>query len=152
MGRRGDGRPTATQVVITDALPISTTYQACLPGACGSATGVVSWPVGTLLPNSSVVVTLVVLANSDVPSDTFIFNDHYGVICAEIPSIVGNPVPLPTVIRIDSFRAQSTPGDVPWWYIAPWLLIALAGTIAWRKSLWLHRKTIVINKEPKHRL
>ncbi len=54
-------------VVITDVLPISTTYQSCSPAPCGlNAGNVISWSVGTLGVREAAAVTLLARVNSDV--------------------------------------------------------------------------------------
>ncbi|MFN8595671.1 MAG: hypothetical protein U0559_05765 [Anaerolineae bacterium] len=122
----------ATETVITDELPISTTFSSCGPAPCTQVGAIVSWTIGTLLPAQSTTVTLIVVANSDVPSDTFIYNDHYGVTCAELPPTTGTPVQVPTNVRLQTMNARSS-ATTNWGNMVTWLTLTMTAAIVWIK-------------------
>jgi uncharacterized repeat protein (TIGR01451 family)/fimbrial isopeptide formation D2 family protein len=69
-----NGDATATGVVITDVVPISTTLVDTDPSPDNISGGVLSWNIGLLDAGQSVVVTMVVRADSAVVSGTIITN------------------------------------------------------------------------------
>ncbi len=71
------GLVSATGVVVTDAVPLSTTYRACAPQPCGEAGGIVSWTLGTLDLGASRPVTLVVQVDPSLPRGTVLTNEAW---------------------------------------------------------------------------
>jgi len=69
------GNEPALGVTISDTVPQSTTYQTCNGGLfCGQASGVVTWYLNTVSPPASGVVTMVVLVDSPLLTDTVLYN------------------------------------------------------------------------------
>jgi len=68
------GPVNATGIVVTDTVPLSTTYVSCEPGGCTNAGNIVTWTLGTLAPGASTVVTLVVQVATPLYSGTQIVN------------------------------------------------------------------------------
>ncbi len=70
-----DSAATVPQVIVTDTVPPSTTFvTASGPFAGPAANGVVTWSLGTLNPNASTAVTMVVQVDNTVPTGTLIAN------------------------------------------------------------------------------
>jgi uncharacterized repeat protein (TIGR01451 family) len=67
----GDG--IAQDVVISDTVPLSTTFQSCTP-ACTKAGGVVAWHLGSVSPITTNAVTMVVQVASPLISGTLLYN------------------------------------------------------------------------------
>lgn len=77
------GLVSATAVVITDIIPVNTTFvTATLPHLGPDAGGVISWPLGTLDIGVPRVVTLVVQAMSPLTNGIYILNTAW-VTCTE---------------------------------------------------------------------
>ncbi|HQI86591.1 MAG TPA: hypothetical protein PKV20_18595, partial [Anaerolineae bacterium] len=68
------GIVSATGVVVTDAVPLNTTYLACGPLPCNEAGGVVTWPLGVLDINATRVLTMLVQVGATLPGGTIITN------------------------------------------------------------------------------
>ena len=68
------GIVSATGVVVTDAVPLNTTYLDCGPLPCGGAAGVVSWTLGTLDVNATRVLTMRVQVASPLLTGTLLTN------------------------------------------------------------------------------
>ncbi|MCL4296682.1 MAG: DUF11 domain-containing protein [Anaerolineae bacterium] len=69
------GNQAAPGVIITDAVPISTTYASCSGATCSLGAGnVVTWDLGNLVPGNSGTVNLVVTAGNLLPNGTVITN------------------------------------------------------------------------------
>jgi uncharacterized repeat protein (TIGR01451 family)/fimbrial isopeptide formation D2 family protein len=68
------GIVSATGVVVTDAVPVYTTYLSCGPAPCSEAGGVVSWTLGTLDIGVPRVLTMLVQVNSPLPNGTLLTN------------------------------------------------------------------------------
>jgi uncharacterized repeat protein (TIGR01451 family) len=91
-----------TQVVLTDAIPVSTTF-AWAGGNYIHTDGVVTWTVASLASGETLTATLAVTV-SHLPPGTVVVNDAYGVYANEVLTpVVG--VPLEMVI--------------PWRYVLP---------------------------------
>jgi uncharacterized repeat protein (TIGR01451 family) len=86
------GPAAATNVLITDVLPLSTTYQTCTPPACDLYGNVVSWTVGTVPASSSGAVTFTVLVSSELQTGDLIENKSYGISADQADFIAGPPV------------------------------------------------------------
>ncbi|MBN1658503.1 MAG: DUF11 domain-containing protein [Anaerolineae bacterium] len=69
------GNEPAPNVVITDAVPLHTTFQSCEP-ACAANGSVVTWTLGTLPPGSG-QVSMAVLVNSPLLSGTLLTNNAW---------------------------------------------------------------------------
>ncbi|MBK8902538.1 MAG: VWA domain-containing protein [Anaerolineaceae bacterium] len=66
---------TQTNVTISDQIPAGTTFSsASAPFTGPTAAGVVTWPVGTLVPGAAATVTLVVAVAADAADETTIVN------------------------------------------------------------------------------
>jgi serine protease AprX len=93
---------TLSQVVLTDTVPVSTTF-AWASGDYVHAGGVVTWTAASLAGGEALTATLAVSV-THLPQGTVVVNDAYGVRADEVPApVVGMPVE--TV--------------VPWQYILP---------------------------------
>jgi uncharacterized repeat protein (TIGR01451 family) len=81
----------ATGLVITDRIPVGTTFHEASDG--GKLIGdVVSWTVGSLEPGNTVERTLVVTVSGGLSDNTVIDNDQYGVRSEGVESVIGAPV------------------------------------------------------------
>jgi serine protease AprX len=101
IGVSATGCSTFTQVVITDAVPLSTTF-AWASTPYTFAGGVVTWTVPTLTFGSGISATLAV-GLAHVPRGTILVNDSYGFYASEhVTPIMGAPletlVPWRTVL------------------------------------------------------
>ncbi|HSJ54177.1 MAG TPA: DUF11 domain-containing protein, partial [Anaerolineae bacterium] len=85
------GPAAATNVVVTDSVPLNTTFNAC-QGACSLNAGVVRWNVGSLAANSSESVRFSVRVDDSLPSGTEIWNDDYGLTSDQSGVVTGPPV------------------------------------------------------------
>jgi serine protease AprX len=97
---------TLTQVVLTDAVPVSTTF-AWASGEYTQADGVVTWTAASLASQERLTATLAVTVEH-LPPGTRVVNDAYGLRASEMPapamgSLVDAVVPwrgaLPLVLR-----------------------------------------------------
>jgi hypothetical protein len=81
----------ATEVVLSDTLPLSTTF-AWASGDYTYAGDAVSWDLGTISPSHQINVTLVVSVGITVPSGTAIVNADYRVRSRQVPTpVAGAP-------------------------------------------------------------
>jgi uncharacterized repeat protein (TIGR01451 family) len=81
----------ATDVVLSDTLPLSTTF-AWASGDYSRMADEVSWNLGTISPSQQVNVTLAVTVGITVPSGTAIVNSDYRVRSSQVPTpVVGAP-------------------------------------------------------------
>jgi hypothetical protein len=81
----------ATDVVLSDTLPLSTTF-AWASGDYSRTADEVSWNLGTISPSHQVNVTLVVTVGSAVPGGTAIVNADYRVRSSQVPTpVLGAP-------------------------------------------------------------
>ena len=87
-----DGTAGATNVVITDTVPLSTTYQSCSGAPCSLSSGVVTWQVGTVTEGSNGTVSFTVIVDSSLPKGSMIHNDHYGIVSDQTYFLAGAPV------------------------------------------------------------
>lgn len=101
LGYTNGGPVAATNVVITDVVPLSTTYQACSGGtACNMSGGVVSWTIGNVADHASSFVSFSVLVDESLPTGTVIGNDDYGL-SADQAGLISGP-PVATVVNRDA--------------------------------------------------
>jgi uncharacterized repeat protein (TIGR01451 family) len=84
----------ASNVVITDAVPESTTYQSCTPVlSCNEDSGVVSWDIGDLGHMSEpLTVTFSVRVDDLLETGTTISNHNYGISSDQTGYVAGAPV------------------------------------------------------------
>ena len=87
-----DGTAEATNVVITDTVPLSTTYQSCSGAPCNTNNGVVTWQLGNIPENSNGTVSFTVLVDDSLPSGSVIYNDNYGIVSDQTYFLAGAPV------------------------------------------------------------
>ncbi|HLF90345.1 MAG TPA: SdrD B-like domain-containing protein, partial [Anaerolineales bacterium] len=74
------GPASATNAIITDTVPMSTTYQSCSGGSsCNENSGIVTWNLGAIPANSSGDVFLTVRVDDFLATGTVITNDDYGL-------------------------------------------------------------------------
>jgi uncharacterized repeat protein (TIGR01451 family) len=109
------GSAPATNVLITDVVPLSTTYQGCSGGsACGMSNGVVSWNIGTALSGTNDTVRFSVLVSEALETGTLIYNQDYGII-ADQTNFIPGPLVTTTVSReaafIDGYAFRDDNGD-----------------------------------------
>jgi len=80
-----------TQVVLTDTIPVSTTF-AWASGNCARADGVVAWTAANLAGQEVLTATLAVTVGH-LPPGTHVVNAAYGVHASELPGpVMGAPV------------------------------------------------------------
>jgi uncharacterized repeat protein (TIGR01451 family) len=89
-----DGPGEATHVVITDVVPLSTTYNvgSCQPAPCAMGNGIVSWTVGTVPGISSGSVQFSVLVDEDLETGSVIENTTYGLTADQTGFVPGSAV------------------------------------------------------------
>ncbi len=109
------GSVTATNVVITDALPANTTFVSASDGGT-ETNGVVEWSASDLADGDSINRTLVV-AVSSAAGDQVITNETYGARCDEVPApvwgaAVQTTVPLALAISKFDDPDPVAPGGV----------------------------------------
>ena len=95
------GKGDATGLVVSDTVPLSTTYQSCGGGdLCGPNSGnsVVTWTVASLPAGEQVPVIFTVQVNGDVVSGTTILNQTYDVTCTQ--GLTGTGVPVGTTVTL----------------------------------------------------
>ena len=86
------GDASATGVLITDVLPISTTFVSCSGASCGiNAGNVISWAVGSIVSSTTAVVTFSVQVTTGLASGSTIVNQDYGVVSAQTAYLAGAP-------------------------------------------------------------
>jgi len=82
----------ATDLVISDSVPLSTTYRSCAGGdGCGESGGVVTWTLSLLPAGERRAVTFTVQVG-DIPSGTTILNETYDVASAQGVTATGESV------------------------------------------------------------
>ncbi|MBN1147026.1 MAG: DUF11 domain-containing protein, partial [Anaerolineales bacterium] len=96
-----NGPAAATNVVITDVVPISTTFEtgSCSP-SCSVNGGVVTWSLGSIPANSNGSVSFSVLVDSDLETGALIYNDDYGIVSDQTDFYAG--VAITTLVRKDA--------------------------------------------------
>jgi uncharacterized repeat protein (TIGR01451 family) len=102
------GNASATGVVITDTVPVNTTFVSATGGGSLSG-GVVTWSLGTLAAGASGTVQMVVRVKSPLANNTTITNAAYGIDSNETALVGGAAVtttvtssPLLSVSAVDS--------------------------------------------------
>ena len=107
------GTAGATNGIITDTIPLSTTYQSCSDAPCSISGGVVTWQVGDIPENSSGAVSFTVLVDDSLPKGSVISNDHYGIVSDQTYFLAGAPVTTPVSMLADlAIDKSSTPNPV----------------------------------------
>lgn len=110
---------TLTNPVVTDTLPLSTTYVSCGGGSsCGEAGGVVQWTLDDLGPGASVTLDLYVQV--DASASGTLTNAAYGVRTNEATA-AGQPLPVqvlppvwtPTPTPTSTATPTATPTSTP---------------------------------------
>jgi uncharacterized repeat protein (TIGR01451 family) len=97
------GPAQATNVVITDVVPLSTTYQTCTPAAiCSQSGGLVTWTLSSLAANTSGQLKLGVIVDSDLETGDIITNDDYGIKSDQTDFAAPAGQPASTVMRRSS--------------------------------------------------
>ena len=86
-----NGPSAANNVVITDVVPLSTTFGACSPSPCGWTSGTVSWTVDVLPAGAHDSVKFSAVVSDDLATGTLIQNTEYGMIADETGYISGPP-------------------------------------------------------------
>src|SRR4030066_1348461 len=86
------GTAGATNGVITDTVPLSTTYQSCSGAPCSINSGLVTWQVGDIPENSDGTVSFTVLVDDSLLKGSVISNDNYGIISDQTYFLAGTPV------------------------------------------------------------
>ncbi len=90
------GSAAADGLVISDVVPLSTTFASCSGGlACAMQGGVVSWTVGTLPAGGQGTVCFSVQVSATLPTGTLIRNTDYGLRANHHPFVAG---PLVTTL------------------------------------------------------
>ena len=94
------GSVAATNALITDVAPLSTTYQTCNGGThCGiMSNGVVSWTIDNIASNTNGSVSFSVLVSESLQSGDVIRNDIYGISADQVSLKSG--LPVTTVVKI----------------------------------------------------
>ncbi|HEX9089896.1 MAG TPA: SdrD B-like domain-containing protein, partial [Anaerolineales bacterium] len=95
------GSAGATNGVITDTVPMSTTYQSCSGAPCSMSSGLVTWQVGDIPENSGGTVSLTVLVDDSLPKGSVISNDNYGIVSDQTYFLAGAPVTTPVNMLAD---------------------------------------------------
>ncbi len=108
----------ATELFISDTLPLSTTYYSCDGGSCGfDGSATVTWTLPLLPAGEQADVTFTVLVDSDAYSGTVIVNPTYAVTCVQGVGDAGGPlistVPLWKELRLEAPEMNQvvSPGD-----------------------------------------
>jgi uncharacterized repeat protein (TIGR01451 family) len=87
------GPAPATNVRISDTVPLSTTYHTCTGGStCGVSNGVVSWTIDTIPGNTQATVGFSVWVSDTLETGTVIRNEEYGMIADQTEFTAGPPV------------------------------------------------------------
>jgi uncharacterized repeat protein (TIGR01451 family)/gliding motility-associated-like protein len=84
---KNSGNAPATNVSVTDDLPVGTSFVATGNGGTHNA-GIVTWSLGTIAPGDSIILVIVVKVNADVLSGTKIMN----IAKADSPDDLNDPV------------------------------------------------------------
>ena len=97
------GSAAATGVLITDVVPMSTTYQSCSGGsACWLESDVVRWTIGSVPGGAGGAVTFSVAVSDSLRSGALIHNEEYGI-SAEQTGFVSGPLVTTRVDRSAAF-------------------------------------------------
>jgi uncharacterized repeat protein (TIGR01451 family) len=95
------GTADAKNTVITDTLPVNTTYQSCSGAPCSTSGGVVTWQVGSVPENSNGTVSFTVMVDGSLPKGSVIHNDDYGIVADQTYFLAGAPVITPVIMLAD---------------------------------------------------
>jgi uncharacterized repeat protein (TIGR01451 family) len=93
------GHADATGVVVSDRVPISTTFMSCAGGqSCQESGGVVTWLVGTV-PSQTADLELELVVHTDrgLHTGDVVVNDDYGIAGDQTPYLAGPPVTVGVV-------------------------------------------------------
>ncbi|MCX7681916.1 MAG: hypothetical protein N2508_08130, partial [Anaerolineae bacterium] len=108
----------ATGVVVTDEVPVNTTYLSCSPSPCGASGGVVSWTLGVLDIGVPRILTMRVRVDTPLPNGTMITNTVWVTSTEGLTDTdtVTTPVTSAPVLRLaksstDANGAPLRPGD-----------------------------------------
>lgn len=110
------GTDTATGVVITDTIPVDTTFDSATGGGVFGG-GVVTWAIGNVPAGGSGSVILRVRVSATIANGTVIHNNTYAIDCNETPPVPGAPVDTTTqsapVLNVSKTAAPNpvTPGQ-----------------------------------------
>jgi len=107
------GNENASNVVITDYVPVNTTFNRTAGTPAGvHANGVVTWSIGTLNAGGSDEVYLYVTVDSPLPAGTVITNTGYQIDCDQTAPVVGADVT--TTIKSPALKVSlaGTPSTV----------------------------------------
>src|SRR5207247_103199 len=85
------GNSGATAVVLSDTVPVNTTFVSATGGGALSA-GVVTWSIGALAAGGSGSVTLTVRVNSPLANGTVITNGTYSIDSVETAPVSGSAI------------------------------------------------------------
>jgi uncharacterized repeat protein (TIGR01451 family) len=85
------GPAAATHVLVTDLVPMSTTYRTCSPQPCAVSDEIVSWTLGAL-PAGHRILTFSVRVSDSLEAGTLIRNQDYGVFSDQSAYYPGLPV------------------------------------------------------------
>lgn len=102
----------ATDLLISDTLPLSTTYHSCGGGDCGFNSGndTITWTLPLLPAGEQTPVIFTVLVDSGAYSSTVIINQTFAVTCAQGVGDAGGPVtstvPLRRELELEPPAAQ----------------------------------------------
>ncbi len=97
-----------TNVVLTDTLPVGTTFvSATQPYTMDGSS--VRWDFASMDPNESLSVELVVQALPDMRDD--IINADYGVKSEDVPTVLGDPVPV-NIVVLNQMLSKTAPATV----------------------------------------
>jgi uncharacterized repeat protein (TIGR01451 family) len=106
------GNANATGVVITDIVPISTTFASASDGGTLGG-GVVTWNISSLSAKDRLTVTFVVTASKALTTGNQIVNMTYGVTCDEGVSAGGGPVTTTVQGAVGMMPMSWPPDQVP---------------------------------------
>ena len=68
------GSTFASTVVVTDAVPLNTTYLSCAPSGCSQAGGTLTWNLGQVPTQTSGLLTMTVRVNNNLDAGTILTN------------------------------------------------------------------------------
>ncbi len=107
------GTAGATNAVITDTVPLNTTYQSCGGAICSINGGIVTWQVGSVPENSNGTVSFTVLVDGSLPKGSVIYNNSYGIVSDQTYFLAGAAVTTPVNMLADLvIDKSSTPNPV----------------------------------------
>ncbi len=93
---QNEGLGVATGLIISDAVPLHTTYLSCSGGdSCSLEGSTVVWNVASLPPGASIQVTFAVQVSPDTQFGMTVDNQVYRVACEQGETAIGQPVSTP---------------------------------------------------------